>query len=185
MTRLVCLLLLAAQPGPADTLDIQRAAARHARILFPGAALGLDPVSGDFVRPSHPGAVRRHSPERAQLIAEDLGARVIGAGDRICEAVGQADCVAKTVRIGAPAITGDTATVWVYARDARYSESENRKLLLWREGTLWRVAGTVEIVRVYFAPRDGRDTTSRRPPTRIRSPAPTPGSRWSAPPPRR
>jgi hypothetical protein len=144
VTGLSWLLLLATQSSQQpDTLASLRTAARYVRYIEPRATLGFDPAIARYRRSKDTLAIPRHSDARAALIAEDLAAPIIRSQEEVCQARTQTNCVTLAIQLGAPVITGDTATVWVYARDARYSESENRKLLL---GTLLpadRPPGTV------------------------------------------
>jgi hypothetical protein len=154
-------LLSLVQAGREEQL-VERAVARYAAEQFRGKALGLELPPREFGTPHPPTGPPQASyrtPEHWAAVAQDAGARPgRSQSGKFCRNAAETDCVWAIIRIGVPAITGDSALVWLYEFEAiehDAMEETDIQLLLVRTNGAWQVTERLEMRSAYYVKPNG------------------------------
>lgn len=144
--------LLAVALSPSSPADVQveermlveQAVAKYSRDIFAPRRLRYDSTPHEFATPhelSGPGLAPYRTPEHNALLASLAGGEVLLARDVVCSSDAAVDCVQVILRIGIPAIAGDSASASTYVfetvRDAG-QETDTQLFLVKQEGA-WKV----------------------------------------------
>lgn len=135
--------------APSEVHAIELATAAWLRGQHAGQRVGLDEARIAFGR-GVAGSLEARPILELLALADTLRSQVLDpTRSRVCRPGQNDSCIAIVLRIGTPAVTGDTARIWVYAWDARQEEERDRHLELARApGTgIWRVTRVREIRR--------------------------------------
>jgi len=136
-----------------EELRVERVVARYARVLFKGQRMGFEDSGEEFMTPhpaTGPSRVEYRTSGHTMALAREAGAEMVRLPDpSLCGSEIRPACIQTVVRIGVPVVTGDSATVWLYAYQAAYSEETDRQLLLVKRGFSWEVVREIQIRRAY------------------------------------
>lgn len=144
-----------AQPGPrSPILEVEQAAAGYLPTLFPDQRIGLDAAPFSYYEKNPTEQARRTSGHLTLLAGVARAELVVESEARFCVSDPGPGCIGALLRIGVPEVSGDTATVWLYARrrwrhpenqaaDVRTSHSDTQLLVLRADGR-WRVVRVLQ-----------------------------------------
>jgi len=124
--------------GP-DRDFVETAVAQHIRGLYPSQRLGFQDVETSFS--SGRASQGSRSTERITNLLVVLSARI--SIPPFCPAADREHCPEVVIRIGPPAIVGDSATVWAYAYEVSAREMIDRELLFLRTRAGWQFERTL------------------------------------------